>query len=77
MSKNDYLTNEERQTVKVFNYIATYDGIIESEQDIHYLLEQGIKNFIPVKRRHLVKINRNIYPMRIVIKRNKDEGETK
>lgn len=59
------LTNEEKQSIKVLNYLATYDGIIQSEDEIKYLLNQGIKKFIAKKRQHLVSITENAYPIRI------------
>ena len=60
-----FLTNEEKQVIKVLNFIATYDGIIQSENDIKYLLKQGIVEFIPKKRQHLVSITETAYPIRI------------
>lgn len=64
-----YLTNEEKQSVKVLNYIAKYDGIIRSEEDIVYLLNQGIEKFIPKSRRHLVRVNTDAYPVRISVQK--------
>jgi flagellar assembly factor FliW len=61
----EFLTNEEKQAIKVLNFIATYDGIIQSEDEIKYLLKQGIEKFIPKKRRHLVSITETAYPVRI------------
>lgn len=63
--EKEFLTNEEKQAIKVLNFIATYDGIIQSEDDIKYLLQQGIEKFIPKKRRHLVSITENSYPVKI------------
>ena len=60
-----FLTNEEKQAIKVLNFIATYDGVIQSEDEIKYLLKQGIEKFIPKKRRHLVSITETAYPVRI------------
>lgn len=59
------LTTEEKQSIKVLNFIATYDGIIESEDEIRYLLKQGIDKFIAKKRRHLVSLTETAYPIRI------------
>lgn len=61
----EFLTNEEKQAIKVLNFIATYDGVIENEEEIKYLLKQGIEKFIPKKRRHLVSITETAYPVRI------------
>jgi flagellar assembly factor FliW len=63
--ENEFLTNEEKQAIKVLNFIATYDGIIQTEDEIKYLLKQGIEKFIPKKRRHLVSITETAYPIRI------------
>ena len=63
--EKEFLTNEEKQAIKVLNFIATYDGVIESEDEIKYLLKQGIEKFIPKKRRHLVSIAKTAYPIRI------------
>ena len=63
--EKEFLTNEEKQAIKVLNFIATYDGVIESEDEIKYLLKQGIEKFIPKKRRHLVSITKTAYPVRI------------
>ncbi len=61
----EFLTNEEKQAIKVLNFIATYDGVIQSEDEIKYLLKEGIEKFIPKKRRHLVSITETAYPVRI------------
>ena len=67
-----HLTDKEKQAIRVLNFIATYDGIIQSEHDIEYLLIEGIMKFIPKKRRHLVSIiSETAYPIRIKIKNNK------
>ena len=63
--EKEFLTNEEKQAIKVLNFIATYDGVIQSEDEIKYLLEQGIEKFIAKKRRHLVSITETAYPVRI------------
>jgi flagellar assembly factor FliW len=63
--EKEFLTNEEKQAIKVLNFIATYDGVIQSEDEIKYLLKQGIEKFIPKKRRHLVSITETAYPVRI------------
>lgn len=63
--KLQLLTNEEKQAIKVLNFIATYDGVIESEDEIKYLLKQGIEKFIPKEHRHLVSITETAYPVRI------------
>jgi hypothetical protein len=63
--EKEFLTNEEKQAIKVLNFIATYDRVIEDEEEIKYLLKQGIEKFIPKKRRHLVSITETAYPVRI------------
>ena len=61
----EFLTNEEKQSIKVLNFIATYDGVIQSEDEIKFILKQGIKKFIAKKRQHLVSITETAYPIRI------------
>jgi len=63
--EKEFLTNEEKQAIKVLNFIATYDGVIQSECEIKFLLKQGIEKFISKKRRHLVSITETDYPVRI------------
>ena len=63
--EKEFLTNEEKQAIKVLNFIATYDGVIQSEDEIKFLLKQGIEKFIPKKRRHLVSINEDTYPIEV------------
>jgi len=58
------LTDKEKQSIRVLNFTATYDGMME-EHDIRFLLEMGIKKFIAPKRQHLVSITERAYPMRI------------
>ena len=65
MAKQEFLTNEEKAQIKALNFVATFDGIIQSEEEIKYLLEKGIEKFIPKKRRHLVSITKEAYPIRI------------
>lgn len=59
------LTDKEKQSIRTLNYIATFDGVIESEDEIKYLLNEGIKKFITPKRQHLVSITETAYPVRI------------
>ena len=59
------LTDKEKQSIRTLNYIATFDGLIESEEDIRYLLNVGIKKFIAPKRQHLVSLTETAYPVRI------------
>jgi hypothetical protein len=66
--ENEFLTDQEKQAIKVLNFIATYDGVIQSEDEVKYLLMQGIERFIPKKRRHLVYVAETSYPIRIRIK---------
>lgn len=64
----EYLTDVEKQSIKVLNYIAIHDGIIQSEDDIKYLLRRGIEKFIAKGRHHLVAVSQTAYPIRITIK---------
>ena len=59
------LTDKEKQSIRTPNYIATFDGVIESEDEIKYLLNEGIKKFIAPKRQHLVGLTETAYPIRI------------
>ena len=59
------LTDKEKQSIRVLNYIATFDGVIENEVDIKYLLRAGINKFIAPKKRNLVSITETAYPVRI------------
>jgi len=61
------LTQEEKQAIKVLNFIATYDGVIQSDDEIKYLLKQGIEKFIPKKHRRFISINDTSYPIKISI----------
>ncbi len=61
----EFLTNEEKSIIKALNFVATYDGIITSEDDAKFLLQQGIEKFIPKKRQNLVSITETAYPVRI------------
>lgn len=70
LTKKDYilyekLTSEEKKIIRVFNFVAEYDGIIEHEEDVKFLLEEGVKKFIPKGRRHLVSITETAYPIRL------------
>ena len=64
-TKFNFLLNEEKQSIKVLNFIATYDGVIQSEDEIKFLLREGIRKFISPKRQHLVSITETAYPIRI------------
>lgn len=68
MASIEILTNEEKSAIKVLNFVATYDGIIGSEEDIRYILQQGIDKFIPKKKQHLVSITETAYPVKIKFK---------
>jgi len=63
--ESKYLTDDEKQAIKILNFIADFDGIIQSENEIKYLLTQGINKFISKKRHHLVSITQTAYPIRI------------
>ena len=60
-----YLTDQEKQAIKVLNFIAEHDGIIQSEDEIGFILNRGIEKFIPKNRVHLVSITKTAYPIRI------------
>jgi len=59
------LTDKEKQSIRTLNYITTFDGVIESEDEIKYLLNEGVKKFIAPKRQYLVTITETAYPIRI------------
>lgn len=65
VSRSCGLTNEEKAILKALNFVATYDGIITSEDNIKYLLNQAIEKFIPKSRQHLVSVTETVYPVRI------------
>ena len=64
-SMNDKLTDKEKQSIKTLNFIAEFDGIIENEDDIKYILNQGITKFVSKKRQHLVSVTKTAYPIKI------------
>lgn len=64
-AKNQELTQKEKDSIKVLNFIATFDGVITSEDDVKFLLGKGIEKFIAKKRQHLASITDNAYPVRI------------
>ena len=59
------LTKEEKAIIKALNFVASHDGIIQSEGEIKYILQQGIEKLIAKKRQHLVSITQTSYPIRI------------
>lgn len=65
--KKNVLTSSEKQAIKVLNHIATFDGIIQYEDDIKYILQSGIEEFIHPKNREYVYISTKSYPMQIEI----------
>lgn len=48
------LTANEKQSIKILNFIASYDGIIVDKEDMFFLMQQGVEKFIS-KRRQLSK----------------------
>lgn len=76
MEIETHLSSEEKMAVKVLNFIATYDGVITSDDDIKYLLQQGIEKFIPKKHRHLVSVSKHHYPIHIIIHKAEHTNET-
>lgn len=65
--KTTTLSETERKAISVLNFIATYDGLLGAAE-IKYVLGCGIEKFIPKKKRHLVSISENSYPIKIRIK---------
>jgi len=65
--KNFYLTPDEKQSIKVLNFIALHDGIITNEDEIRYLLQSGIEKFIHKSRQNLISISKTAYPIKINI----------
>lgn len=65
----DVLTGNEKQSVKVLNFMARFDGIIETEDEIRYILNKGIEKFIGKDRQHLVAVTETAYPIKIKIKK--------
>ena len=59
------LNNTEKQSIKALNFIATFDGIIKSEDEIKYMLQKGIEKFVSKRRQHLCSITETAYPIRI------------
>lgn len=47
--KSDNLTDKEKQSIKVLNFIAEWDGVITDEEDIKAILYEGIRKFISKK----------------------------
>lgn len=60
----EHLTSNEKQAIRVLNFMALHDSIL-TEDDIDILFKRGINEFIAPKRRHLVTINKEVYPIRI------------
>jgi len=58
------LTDKEKQSIRVLNFTAVFDGIM-AENDIKFMLRMGIEKFIAKKRQHLVSITDTAYPIRI------------
>ncbi len=66
------LTIKEKEAIRTLNFIAEFDGVISLEEDIKYLLRQGINKLIHENRHHLLSITQTAYPIRIKIhKQNK------
>jgi len=61
---SELLTDKEKQSIRVLNFIGTFDGIMD-EIDIKFALKEGVNKFISKKRRHLVYITENTCPIRI------------
>ncbi len=59
------LTPKEKQSIKVLNQIAEYDGIITDSQDMIILLNSVISRHIAKRRQHLVRIDENCYPIKV------------
>jgi hypothetical protein len=63
------LTKKEKQAIKTLNYVAAFDGIISDENEMEMLLNYGIKKFVSLEKQRYVKVNTNVYPMRIQVRR--------
>ena len=55
------LSIKEKQSIRVLNFAATYDGIM-SNNEIKWMLRMGIEKFICKSRRHLVSITKTAHP---------------
>jgi glutamate racemase len=66
------LSDREIGAVKALNFVASHDGILTEEQDIKYILSSGMEKFIPKRKRHLLEVREDHYPIRILI--SKDVG---
>lgn len=62
---NEQLTDNEKSIIKALNYVATFDGVIQTQDEIKYILKLSIEKLIPKKRRHLLSISENAYPVKI------------
>src|SRR5690606_13990389 len=63
-----HLTHDEKTALKVLNFIAEFDGIITSEDDIKILMNYGIEKFISKRRQYLVSLTNTAYPVKIKTK---------
>lgn len=61
------LNQQERHTIKILNFISSFDGIINSEDNIEYILKQGIQQLIPKNKQKYLSVNKEIYPIKIII----------
>lgn len=63
--ETDRLNDIEKKAINVMNFVATFDGVIDDEDDLRYILLKAIEKYISPKRRHLVSVTETAYPMRI------------
>lgn len=61
---NEELIDKEKQSIRVLNYVATFEDNINSE-NVWSILHHGIEKFIDKDRRQLVTINSSKNPKRI------------
>lgn len=64
--KKGVLSEKEKQTIKVLNFILLFDGMLDNEDDVIYLLKSVINRFISKKKQHLLYLSESSYPMRII-----------
>jgi len=64
MKNLEIFSEQENVALKVLNYIASFDGIIRDEEEIKFILNEGIKKFISKKNRKFLKVI-NSYPIKI------------
>lgn len=70
------LSDLEKQSIAVLNYMVTFDGVIRNEDEMRYMLQKVIEKFIPKKKQHMVSISETAYPIKIRTSKNiKPKGD--